>query len=122
MLKQMNVTYPSSTADFDKEFVRRLLASIFSKAELREYSVNSSLRYLNRPKLQLAKGTFHIFLHKILFHLLVWFLQPSTNTGSQTTKKERIYSEAMQSRNHREDVKNRSSQKTMVQKHKLRHK
>lgn len=56
MLKKMNTSYPKISSDFDGEFIRHLLKSIFSEEELNDCSKSSSLRDLNRPKLKFAKG------------------------------------------------------------------
>lgn len=52
----MNAVYPKTSSDYDLEFLRRLLPAIFTKAELKNCASLTSLRQLNRPRLQFAKG------------------------------------------------------------------
>lgn len=56
MLKKMNTTYPTTSQDFDGQFVRNLMRSIFNAEELKECSENSSLLCINRSKMKLARG------------------------------------------------------------------
>lgn len=62
LLKKMNTTYPNTSSDKDLDFVRRLLKHIFTMTELEKCV--TSIKPLNRAKLQFAKGTY--LVHKIL--------------------------------------------------------
>lgn len=55
-LKSMNTNYPLLTADFDEKFLRALLSAIFTKMELKECAIKSSLLALNPDRLKFAKG------------------------------------------------------------------
>lgn len=59
-LKKMNSTYPKTSADFDEEFLSILLQAIFGKEALLQCGQHNSLKHFNRPKLQLAKGTYMV--------------------------------------------------------------
>lgn len=72
----MNAVYPKTSSDFDLEFLRHSLRAIFTKGELRNCASLSSLKELNRGKLQFAKGdnnNFNLSCVKVLhyFFLLI---------------------------------------------------
>lgn len=55
-LKSKNSTYPLTSPDFDKDFLRTLLKAIFKKEELKTCASKANLRLLNPSKLKFAKG------------------------------------------------------------------
>lgn len=57
----MNSTYPNTSSDFDEQFLTILLRAVFSKEDLKMSGQLSTIKNLNRAKLQLVKCSVEFF-------------------------------------------------------------